>query len=110
MKYFQVTRTKTAPAAQPSPPVAQSSTSWACLGSVKPVQSSRLGRRQQPEPEERQEESEDYLPPPQPASLGDTLAAALQAADSNQSKGKKGGKKGRGKTLLLAGGPPRPQM
>lgn len=57
---------------------------------------------------EQDQESEDYVPPPQRASLGDTLAAALQAADSGQLKGKKG-KKGRGKTLLLTG-PPRPQM
>ena len=110
MKYFQVTRTKAAPVSQPPPPAPQSNTSWACLGSVKPVHSSRLVRRPEPEPEDRLEDSEDYVPPPQRASLGDTLAAALQAADSNQCKGKKGGKKGRGKTLLLTGGPPRAQM
>ena len=57
-----------------------------------------------------EEEDGDYIPPPQRASLGDTLAAALQAADSGQPRGKKGGKKGRGKTLLLTGGAPRPQI
>jgi len=108
ISFANVARTKAAPVSQPTPPATQSS--WACLGSVKPVLSSRVARRSEPEPQDRQEESEDYVPPPQRASLGDTLAAALQAADSNQSKGKKGGKKGRGKTLLLTGGPPRPQM
>ena len=60
---------------------------------------------------EPEEQGEDYAPPPPAASLGDTLAAALQAADGKTNiKRKKGGKKGRGKTLLLTGGAPRPNM
>ena len=60
---------------------------------------------------EPEENNEDYVPPPPAASLGDTLAAALMAADGKTgAKGKKGGKKGRGKTLLLTGGAPRPSM
>ena len=44
------------------------------------------------------------------ASLGDTLAAALQQnqAAPGGAGGKKSGRKGRGKTLLLTGGAPRP--
>ena len=60
---------------------------------------------------DHEEGNEDYVPPPTPASLGDTLAAALQRADGQGGgKGKKGGKKGRGKTVLLSGGAPRPHM
>lgn len=111
ISFANVTRHKpAAPAVQPTA-VSQSASSWACLGSVKPLQAARSLRKPSQEQEREEEEDGDYLPPPQLASLGDTLAAALQAADnSGQSKGKKGGKKGRGKTLLLTGGPPRPQM
>ena len=54
---------------------------------------------------DQDEENGDYVPPPARASLGDTLAAALErqvAAGGAQTKGKKG-KKGRGKTVLLSG-------
>ena len=105
---MKVTRSKPVPLSQPTP-APPSATSWACLGSIKPLQSGRVVRTLQQEQEEQEVESEDYVPPPQRASLGDTLAAALQAADSGQSRGKKG-KKGRGKTLLLTGGAPRPQI
>jgi len=104
ISFANVTRSKPSAPPQPTPP---SVSSWACLGSVKPLQPARMVRRPVQE-QEQEEESEDYVPPPQRASLGDTLAAALQAADSGQLKGKKG-KKGRGKTLLLTG-PPRPQI
>ena len=56
---------------------------------------------------ETEENGEDYVPPPPAASLGDTLAAALLAGKTNN---KKAGKKGRGKTLLLTGGAPRPNL
>ena len=106
----QITRTK--PVSAPAPAAAPtSSSSWACLGSVKPLPARGVipvTRALDSEPEEN---GEDYVPPPPAASLGDTLAAALEAADGKTNiKGKKGGKKGRGKTLLLTGGAPRPNM
>lgn len=106
----QITRTK--PVSAPAPAAALTSgSSWACLGSVKPLPArgvTPVTRALDSEPEEN---GEDYVPPPPAASLGDTLAAALEAADGKTNfKGKKGGKKGRGKTLLLTGGAPRPNM
>ena len=99
--------------ATPTPTPAPASSTWACLGSVKPLRGVTRApltgaRNTDSEPEEG---GEDYAPPPPAASLGDTLAAALLAADGKtNNKGKKGGKKGRGKTLLLTGGAPRPNM
>ena len=87
---------------------------WACLGSVKPLQTLRNVKNVNVKTDSDQEPDNetDYVPPPPAASLGDTLAAALLAADDRQtnSKGKKGGKKGRGKTVLLSGGAPRPHV
>ena len=82
---------------------------WACLGSVKPLQTVRNVKT---DSDQEPDNETDYVPPPPAASLGDTLAAALLAADDRQtnSKGKKGGKKGRGKTVLLSGGAPRPHV
>jgi len=84
---------------------------WTSLGSIKPLPSRSVAvavadSDGEPEPE-------GYIPPPQVASLGDTLAAALQAAsiDGGNSKpnGKKG-KKSRGKQIVLTGGAPRPKL
>jgi len=105
ISFANVTRTK--PVSAPAPAPAAVTSSWACLGSVKPLMTrgvTQVSRAVDSEPEEN---SEDYVPPPPAASLGDTLAAALMAADGNP--GAKG-KKGRGKTLLLTGGAPRPSM
>jgi len=111
ISFANITRTK--PVATPTPTPAPASSTWACLGSVKPLRGVTRApltgaRNTDSEPEEG---GEDYAPPPPAASLGDTLAAALLAADGKtNNKGKKGGKKGRGKTLLLTGGAPRPNM
>merc|ERR1712112_21437 len=86
---------------------------WACLGSVKPLQTVRNVKNVNVKTDSDQEPDNepDYVPPPPAASLGDTLAAALLAADGQtNSKGKKGGKKGRDKTVLLSGGAPRPHV
>ena len=103
----QITRAKPVSAPAPAP---TSGSSWACLGSVKPVPARGMSLvsslAQDSEPEEN---GEDYVPPPPAASLGDTLAAALLAGKTNN-MGKKAGKKGRGKTLLLTGGAPRPNL
>jgi len=110
--FANITRSKPVsavkPSASPTETVTNSSgPTWSCLGSVKPMPRSR------PAPvaadSDQDEENGDYVPPPARASLGDTLAAALerQAAAGGvqggaQAKGKKG-KKGRGKTVLLSG-------
>lgn len=89
-------------AAVPAPaPASAAGTTWACLGSVKPLVARQVARPRDSEDEEAEHAAP---PPPQLASLGDTLAAALQVADTGTKQGKKGGKKGRGKTLLLTGG------
>merc|ERR1712012_1515708 len=61
---------------------------WACLGSVKPLQTVRNVKT---DSDQEPDNETDYVPPPPAASLGDTLAAALLAADDRQtnSKGKK---------------------
>ena len=87
---------------------------WACLGSVKPLQTLRNVKNvgTVKTDSDQEPDNEDYVPPPPAASLGDTLAAALLAAEDGQtnSKGKKGGKKGRGKTVMLSGGALRPHF
>ena len=94
---------------QPAPVLKAQGTTWTCLGAVKPLQTLRNAPAKVDSDQE--EGNEDYVPPPTPASLGDTLAAALMRADGQSGKaGKKGGKKGRGKTVLLSGGAPRPHM
>jgi len=110
ISFANITRAK--PVSAPAPPPALTSgSSWACLGSVKPLPARGVSLATRANDSEPEEPGEDYAPPPPAASLGDTLAAALQAADGKtNSKGKKGGKKGRGKTLLLTGGAPRPNM
>jgi len=92
---------------RPAAPVAvlpkssSSPSGWAVLGQQLPVPQRREDPDSEPEPE-------GYVPPPQPTSLGDALAAALAATTvSGSSGGKKKGK--RGKALLL-GGPPRPML
>merc|ERR1719225_65237 len=94
-------------AQKPAAPVAvlpkssSSPSGWAVLGQQPPVPQRREDPDSEPEPE-------GYVPPPQPTSLGDALAAALAATTvSGSSGGKKKGK--RGKALLL-GGPPRPML
>jgi len=104
------------PAPKPSTPLPRSSsypaTTWTNLGSVKP-----MGARTRPTPQhdsDGEPEPEGYVPPPERASLGDTLAAALHAADNvgggGGSGGVKKGKKGRGKQILVTGGAPRPRL
>merc|ERR1719222_1177129 len=92
---------------RPAAPVAvlpkssSSPSGWAVLGQQPPVPQRREDPDSDPEPE-------GYVPPPQPTSLGEALAAALAATTvSGSSGGKKKGK--RGKALLL-GGPPRPML
>jgi len=92
---------------RPAAPVAvlpkssSSPSGWAVLGQQPRVPQRREDPDSEPEPE-------GYVPPPQPTSLGDALAAALAATTvSGSSGGKKKGK--RGKALLL-GGPPRPML
>merc|ERR1719244_1120112 len=80
----------------------------ASLGSVvnRPAVRTRQASDSEPEPE-------GYVPPPLPVSLGDTLAAALEKADTNSAPAVGGGgkKKGRkGKQIVLSGGPPRPVL
>merc|ERR1719208_491198 len=83
------------------PKSSSSPSGWAVLGQQLPVPQRREDPDSEPEPE-------GYVPPPQPTSLGDALAAALAATTvSGSSGGKKRGK--RGKALLL-GGPPRPML
>lgn len=107
ISFANITRAKPVSAPAPALP---SGASWACLGSIKPLPARGLSLvsslAQDSEPEEN---GEDYVPPPPAASLGDTLAAALLAGKAN-TMGKKAGKKGRGKTLLLTGGAPRPNL
>jgi len=113
ISFAKITKSKPVAAA---PVVASSAPStsgptWACLGSVKPLQTVRNVKNVGVKMDSDQEDNEDYVPPPPAASLGDTLAAALLAADGQtNSKGKKGGKKGRGKTVLLSGGAVRPHF
>lgn len=110
--FANITRSKPVSAVKPSGSPTETVTSssgptWSCLGSVKPMARSR------PAPvaadSDQDEENGDYVPPPARASLGDTLAAALErqvaaggVQGGAQTKGKKG-KKGRGKTVLLSG-------
>jgi len=100
---------------QPTAPLPRSSSfptpTWTSLGSIQP-----LAARSRPVPRpdsDGEAEPEGYVPPPQRASLGDTLAAALQAVDTavpaSGSGGKKG-KKGRGKQIMVTGGAPRPRL
>merc|ERR1739838_1037956 len=102
-------------ATQPTAPLPRSSSfptpTWTSLGSIQP-----LAARSRPVPRPDSDgvaEPEGYVPPPQRASLGDTLAAALQAVDTaspaSGSGGKKG-KKGRGKQIMVTGGAPRPRL
>jgi len=99
--------------AQPPTPLPRSSSfptpTWTSLGSVQ-----QLTPRTRASPateSDGEAEPEGYVPPPQRASLGDTLAAALQAADTKSSTtGGKKGKKGRGKQILVTGGAPRPKL
>eukprot|EP00092_Neocalanus_flemingeri_P041147 GFUD01044805.1.p1 GENE.GFUD01044805.1~~GFUD01044805.1.p1 ORF type:complete len:765 (+),score=236.02 GFUD01044805.1:369-2663(+) len=82
---------------------------WTSLGSVQQM-AARTRPTNRPD-SDGEPEQEGYVPPPQPASLGDTLAAALQAADTgNNSGGGKKGKKGRGKQIMVSGGAPRPRL
>eukprot|EP00092_Neocalanus_flemingeri_P041145 GFUD01044803.1.p1 GENE.GFUD01044803.1~~GFUD01044803.1.p1 ORF type:complete len:764 (+),score=232.07 GFUD01044803.1:369-2660(+) len=82
---------------------------WTSLGSVQQM-AARTRPTSRPD-SDGEPEQEGYVPPPQPASLGDTLAAALQAADTgNNSGGGKKGKKGRGKQIMVSGGAPRPRL
>jgi len=104
---------------KPSNPLPRSSSfptpTWTSLGSVQP-----LAARTRPTPlaeSDGEPEPEGYVPPPERASLGDTLAAALQVADTtninsntNGGGGGKKGKKGRGKQILVTGGAPRPRL
>merc|ERR1711892_1608450 len=97
---------------KPSNPLPRSSSfptpTWTSLGSVQP-----LAARTRPTPlaeSDGEPEPEGYVPPPERASLGDTLAAALQVADTtninsntNGGGGGKKGKKGRGKQILVTG-------
>jgi len=102
LSFANITKTKPVSAAVPAPaPASAAGTTWACLGSVKPLVARQVARPRDSEDEEAEHAAP---PPPQLASLGDTLAAALEAADTGTKQGKKGGKKGRGKTLLLTGG------
>lgn len=108
-----------APSPKPSNPLPRSSSfptpTWTSLGSVQPQAS-----RTRPTPlaeSDGEPEPEGYVPPPERASLGDTLAAALQVADTtninsntNGGGGGKKGKKGRGKQILVTGGAPRPRL
>jgi len=109
---------KAKPAApQPTTPLPRSSSfptpTWTSLGSVQ-----HLAARTRPSihpDSDGEPEPEGYVPAPQRASLGDTLAAALQAADTGTgiscTGGKKGkGKKGRGKQIMVTGGAPRPML
>ena len=110
----------TPPAPKPTNPLPRSSSfptpTWTSLGSVLPL-STRTRPTTQPD-SDGEPEPEGYVPPPQRASLGDTLAAALQAADTGTgnnntnttSNGGKKGKKGRGKQILVTGGAPRPRL
>eukprot|EP00092_Neocalanus_flemingeri_P016584 GFUD01017944.1.p1 GENE.GFUD01017944.1~~GFUD01017944.1.p1 ORF type:complete len:763 (-),score=229.83 GFUD01017944.1:609-2897(-) len=98
---------------QPATPLPRSSSfpspTWTSLGCVQSL-AARTRPIIRPDSEEEPEQ-EGYVPPPQRASLGDTLAAALQAADTgNSSGGGKKGKKGRGKQVMLSGGAPRPRL
>lgn len=103
------------PASQPTTPLPRSSSfptpTWTSLGSVQP-----LAARSRPAPRpdsDGEAEPEGYVPPPQRASLGDTLAAALQAVDTASPAsgiGGKKGKKGRGKQIMITGGAPRPRL
>jgi len=107
------------PSPKPSNPLPRSSSfptpTWTSLGSVQP-----LAARTRPTPlaeSDGEPEPEGYVPPPERASLGDTLAAALQVADTtninsntNGGGGGKKGKKGRGKQILVTGGAPRPRL
>ena len=91
-------------------PRSSSSPSWTNLGSVKPL-SARSISVQQHQDSDGEPEPEGYVPPPERASLGDTLAAALDAAGGGGGGGSgKKGKKGRGKQILLTGGAPRPKL
>jgi len=88
-------------------------TGWANLGPVisRPMTMQTMSRPRTASDSEP--EPEGYIPPPLPVSLGDTLAAALQKADTAPSVGGGGGgkKKGRkGKQIVLSGGPPRPVL
>lgn len=114
ISFAKITKSKpveTAPVVASTTP-STSGPTWACLGSVKPLQTVRNVKNVGVKTDSDQEpDNEDYVPPPPAASLGDTLAAALLAADGQtSSRGKKGGKKGRGKTVLLSGGALRPHF
>lgn len=106
--FANITRSKPMSTVKPSASPAEAVTTtsgptWSCLGSVKPMIRSRP--TQVAADSDQDEENGDYVPPPARASLGDTLAAALEAQAAGvgaQAKGKKG-KKGRGKTVLLSG-------
>jgi len=100
------------PAPKPSNPLPRSSSfptpTWTNLGSVQPLHARARQPRQDSDGEP---EPEGYVPPPERQSLGDTLAAALHAADSGAGGGGgKKGKKGRGKQILVTGGAPRPKL
>jgi len=99
------------PAPKPCATLPRSSSfpAWTNLGSVKPL-SARTIPTQQHQDSDGEPEPEGYVPPPERASLGDTLAAALHAAGGGGGGGGSGkrGKKGRGKPILLTGGAPRP--
>jgi len=101
------------PAPKPCATLPRSSSfpAWTNLGSVKPL-SARTIPTQQHQDSDGEPEPEGYVPPPERASLGDTLAAALHAAGGGGGGGGSGkkGKKGRGKPILLTGGAPRPKL
>jgi len=101
------------PAPKPCATLPRSSSfpAWTNLGSVKPL-SARTIPTQQHQDSDGEPEPEGYVPPPERASLGDTLAAALHAAGGGGGAGGSGkkGKKGRGKPILLTGGAPRPKL
>lgn len=118
ISFAKITKAKP-PAPKPTNPMPRSSSfptpTWTSLGSVHPL-STRTRPTTQPD-SDGEPEPEGYVPPPQRASLGDTLAAALQAADTGTGKnnaststGGKKGKKGRGKQILVTGGAPRPRF